>query len=217
MAVHGVRKELLEAQVQAVALELVSVPLPHNVSNELYCERVSEALVRLRGEGCTHVASGDLFLEDVRAFREELIQAAQLEPLFPLWTGPSYTRALAFEMLATGLQARIVAVDRQKVSPDWLGRAWNAAFLEALPPSLDPLGERGEFHTFAVWGPGFRTRIEVVPGSFQDGVAGQRWRDLMPAASLVLGSGRGRDDEADGLADPPGFVSDKSWQPGKQG
>jgi uncharacterized protein (TIGR00290 family) len=165
VAVHGVRRELLAAQAHAFGVELVTVPLPENVPNAVYRERVGQALQRLAQGGCTHVGAGDVFLQDVRRFREELIWDAGFQPLFPLWTEPTRTLELAEEMLAGGLRACIVAVDPGRVPHTWLGRPWDRTFLEVLGRQADPLGERGEFHTLALDGPGFREPLRVRLGT----------------------------------------------------
>jgi len=129
--------------------------------------------------GCTHVAFGDLFLEDVRRYREERLAGSGLAPLFPLWGRP--TPALAREMVAGGLQATLTCVDPRQLDASFAGRPFDAALFEALPPAVDPCGERGEFHTFAWDGPMFARPVPVAPGEIvtRDGFV---FQDLAPAA-----------------------------------
>jgi uncharacterized protein (TIGR00290 family) len=163
VAMHGVRRELLEAQAEAVGLPLRSIPLPWPCSNEEYERRMGAAVAGFVREGFTHVAFGDLFLEDVRRYREERLAGTGLVPLFPLWKRTS-TRELAREMIAGGLAARLTCVDPRKLDPSFAGRAFDEALLAALPEDIDPCGENGEFHSFACAGPMFRHRIDVQTG-----------------------------------------------------
>jgi uncharacterized protein (TIGR00290 family) len=162
VSMHGVRSRVLRAQAEAAGLPLITVPLPAPCSNAIYEERLAAAVQRALGEGFTHVAFGDLFLEDVRKYREDRLRGTGLEPLFPLWGRP--TGALAREMIAGGLEARITCLDPRVLDPALAGRWFDAALLAALPAGVDPCGERGEFHTCAIAGPMFARRIEVVPG-----------------------------------------------------
>lgn len=181
VAVHGVRRELLVAQAEAVDLPLIEVPLPEDCPNTVYSERVGEALERLRAEGAVAVAAGDLFLEDVRTFREIVVREAGLEPLFPLWrVEAAETLLLAHKMLQRGLKAVLVACDPRRIGIDFLGAPFGHDFLAALPRTVDPLGERGEFHTFTTWAPGFRRQIAVVAGALHHGPQ-QSWIELLPA------------------------------------
>ena len=132
-------------------------------------------------DGFTHVAYGDLFLEDVRRYREDRLAGSGLTPLFPLWKSKT-TAALAREMIAGGLEARLTCVDPRRLEPSFAGRAFNAALLEALPHGVDPCGENGEFHTFACAGPMFRHRIDVQVGEVVDR-EGFVFADLLPAPS----------------------------------
>jgi uncharacterized protein (TIGR00290 family) len=162
VSMHGVRATLLQAQARALALPLWNVPLPWPCTNEIYEERLGGAVRRAVAEGFTHVAFGDLFLEDVRRYREERLADSGLTPLFPLWELP--TRSLATEMIASGLRARIVTLDPRVLSNALAGREFDEAFLAELPPTVDPCGERGEFHTFAFAGPMFSEEIQIQPG-----------------------------------------------------
>ncbi len=157
VAMHGVRRELVEAQAEAAGLPLWAVDLPYPCSNEEYESHMQQLLARARVEGITHIAFGDLFLEDVRAYREQMMSGSGIEPLFPLWG--MNTRALAEEMLRAGLRAIIVTVDPRQLSASFAARSFDALFLKDLPASVDPCGERGEFHTFCFAGPMFRHPI----------------------------------------------------------
>lgn len=164
VAMHGVRRALVEAQALSAGLPLHVVPLPWPCSNEEYERRMTAAVRRAVAEGFTHVAFGDLFLEDVRRYREERLAGTGLAPLFPLWKAGG-TADLAREMIAAGLQARVTCVDPRTLDRSFAGRRFDAAFLADLPASVDPCGENGEFHTFACAGPMFRTPIDVVVGA----------------------------------------------------
>lgn len=159
--VHGVPLALVRAQADALGLPLQAVGLPWPSPNAAYEARVGEALVRARGLGVTHVAFGDLLLEEVRAYREGLVASAGLEALFPLWDPPGGTLALAREMIGGGLRALVTAVDAEALGPSFAGRPFDQAFLRALPPGCDPCGENGEFHTFCHGGPPFRRPLRV--------------------------------------------------------
>lgn len=163
VAMHAVRRELLQAQAQAAGLPLTIVPLPWPCSNEEYERRMAVAVASFVRTGFTHVAFGDLFLEDVRRYREEQLAGSGLEPLFPLWKSKT-TAVLAQEMIAAGLEARVTCVDPRHLERSFAGRTFDAAFLEALPHAVDPCGENGEFHTFATAGPMFSRPIDVRIG-----------------------------------------------------
>jgi uncharacterized protein (TIGR00290 family) len=162
VAMHAVRTELLRAQAEATGLSLMTVPIPHPCPNEVYEARMAAAIAKAKAEGFTHVAFGDLFLEDIRRYREERMQGTGLTPVFPLWLRP--TPALAREMVSGGLEAYLTCVDPRVLPPSFAGRRFDAALLADLPASVDPCGERGEFHTCAVAGPMFSKRIRVAPG-----------------------------------------------------
>jgi uncharacterized protein (TIGR00290 family) len=178
VAMHAVRRRLLEAQAGAAGLPLVTVPLPWPCSNAEYEARLATALDRARREGVSAIAFGDLFLEDVRAYRERLLGGTGLAPLFPLWGRD--TRALAREMVEAGLQAWLTCVDARVLPRTFAGRAFDDEFLQDLPPGVDPCGERGEFHSFACAGPMFAEPVAVQVGqSFErDGFV---FTDLLPA------------------------------------
>jgi uncharacterized protein (TIGR00290 family) len=163
VAMHGVRRSLVEAQARAARLPLHVVPLPWPCSNDDY-ERLMAAEIAARiADGFTHVAFGDLFLEDVRAYRESRLAGTGLTPLFPLWR-VSDTADLARAMIANGLEARLTCVDPRVLAPAFAGRCFDAPLLADLPDGVDPCGERGEFHSFAYAGPMFAEPIAVEPG-----------------------------------------------------
>ncbi len=162
VAMHAVRAELVQAQAEAAGLPLRRVDLPFPCSNEIYEQRMRAALEQARAEGITHLAFGDLFLEDVRAYRERLLEGSGIQPLFPLWG--METQHLAHEMIAAGLRAVVITVDPQQISPSFAARPFDEQFLRDLPPQVDPCGERGEFHTFCFDGPMFRRSIPIRIG-----------------------------------------------------
>lgn len=180
VAMHAVRRALVDAQAEAAGLPLWSVPIPSPCPNEIYEERMREATTRARAEGFTHIAFGDLFLEDVRRYREERLSGTGLDPLFPLWNIP--TPALARDMLAAGLGAALTCVDPKQLDRRFAGRDYDALLLSELPESVDPCGERGEFHTFCHAGPMFRCPIPVRTGEIveRDGFV---FSDVLPTAS----------------------------------
>jgi uncharacterized protein (TIGR00290 family) len=162
VAMHGVRTELVRAQAEAAGLPLITVPIPSPCPNEIYEERMAAACRSAVANGFTHVAFGDLFLDDVRRYREERLAGSGLTPMFPLWGRP--TGALAREMIDGGLEAWLTCVDPKQLPPSFAGRRYDAALLTELPAGVDPCGERGEFHTCVTAGPMFSTRIDVEPG-----------------------------------------------------
>jgi uncharacterized protein (TIGR00290 family) len=162
VSMHGVREEILHAQARAAGLPLSTIPLPWPCTNDIYEARLRQAVERAVAEGFTHVAFGDLFLEDVRQYREERLRGTGLIPLFPLWGRP--TSALAREMIAGGLTARISTLDPRVMPRDLIGAAFDEALLERLPATVDPCAERGEFHTCATGGPMFDAPISVISG-----------------------------------------------------
>jgi uncharacterized protein (TIGR00290 family) len=162
VAMHAVRRSLVEAQAAAADLPLWHVPIPSPCPNEVYEARMREAMTRARAEGFTHVAFGDLFLEDVRQYREERMRGTGLDPLFPLWKQP--TAVLAEQMLAAGLRAVLTCVDPRHLDRRFAGRTYDAVLLSELPATVDPCGERGEFHTFCFAGPMFKQPIPITTG-----------------------------------------------------
>lgn len=162
VAMHAVRRELLEAQAQAVGLPLWTVPLPWPCSNQQYEARMRDLCVRAVSEGVQAMAFGDLLLADIRAYREKQLAGTGLEPLFPVWQIP--TAQLARDMIAAGLRAKITCVDPRVLPAKFAGREFDAAFLADLPPSIDPCGENGEFHSFVYDGPVFSKPIQALTG-----------------------------------------------------
>ncbi|HEY1306697.1 MAG TPA: hypothetical protein VGF24_24255 [Vicinamibacterales bacterium] len=162
VAMHAVRREVLEAQAAAVGLPLIVVPIPHPCPNEEYETRMGRAVSSAVEAGFTHVAFGDLFLEDVRKYREDRLAGTGLQPLFPVWGIP--TAALAEAMIDGGLRARIACVDTRVLDASFIGREFDRALLADLPPRIDPCGENGEFHSCVYAGPMFRTPLTLEPG-----------------------------------------------------
>lgn len=192
VSIHGVRRSLLHAQAEALALPLHEVTLAPNSSNEAYDAAFADALAELRARmpEVKRLAFGDIFLEDVRRYREERVEALGFGALFPLW-GES-TRDLAREVFASGIVARLVCVDTKVLPAAFAGRSYDAALLAELPAEIDPCGERGEFHTFVSAGPGFRQPVPHAVGE----VVLREWRfafcDLVPPGWWGVGH-RGRD------------------------
>ena len=184
VAMHAVRRTLVEAQAAAARLPLWPVPLPFPCSNAEYEDRMRAVIGRAWREGVTHVAFGDLFLEDVREYRIRMLSGTGLEPLFPLWCSPAGTPDLARRMLDGGLRAVLTCVDPKQLAEPFVGRPYDAAFLAELSPGVDPCGERGEFHTFCFAGPMFASEIAVQVGETvsRDGF---RFADLVPGACVV--------------------------------
>jgi len=162
VAMHAVREELLERQAEALRLSLVKVPLHWPCSNADYEQAMAAAVARAHQEGIRQIAFGDLFLEDIRRYREAKLAGTGIDPVFPLWQLD--TARLARAMVASGLRAYLTCVDPKKLSPSFAGRLFDANLLDDLPASVDPCGENGEFHTFAFDGPMFHQPIAVHPG-----------------------------------------------------
>jgi len=165
VAMHGVRREVLEAQAQAARLPLRVVDIPHPCPNEIYEQRMGAAVSAAVADGFTHVAFGDLYLQDIRRYREERLAGSGLTPLFPLWEIP--TRTLAREMIAGGLRARVACVDTRVLDARFAGRSFDDSLLDDLPASVDPCGENGEFHTCVYDGPMFHELMDVQPGRLE--------------------------------------------------
>jgi len=164
ISVHGVRRALLAAQERAIGLPVHEIVIEPQSSNAAYDAAVERALgdVRRRYPDVRRIAYGDLFLEDVRRYREERLAPLGFEGCFPLWGRP--TAALAREFIERGFEARLVCVDTTQLEAAFAGRAFDAALLDEMPPSVDPCGERGEFHTFVSAGPGFAEQVEYEVG-----------------------------------------------------
>ncbi len=178
IAMHAVREELLERQAASAGLPLWKIPIPHPCSNERYARAMTELLERARTAGVSVMAFGDLFLEEIRRYREEQLEGRGIAPLFPLW-GLS-TAELAREMVDAGLGARITCIDPRRMPRHFAGREFDADLLEELPAGVDPCGEHGEFHTFAHRGPMFREPVLVEPGEIRER-EGFVFADLLPA------------------------------------
>jgi uncharacterized protein (TIGR00290 family) len=162
VAMHAVRVELLQAQADALRLPLWQIPIPSPCPNEVYERAMADAVRRAVAENYTHLAFGDLFLEDIRRYREEKLAGSGLTPLFPLFG--TNTAVLAREMVAAGIGARLTCLDPRQIDRRFAGREFDAALLDDLPASVDPCGERGEFHTFAYKGPMFLAPIDFDEG-----------------------------------------------------
>jgi uncharacterized protein (TIGR00290 family) len=162
VAMHAVRTALLEAQAAAAGVPLWKVPIPYPCSNEHYATAMSGMVQRARDEGIAAFAFGDLFLQDIRRYREQQLAGSGLRLLFPLWLRP--TDALAREMIAGGVRAVLTCVDPKQLPASFAGRDFDLELLGDLPPGVDACGENGEFHTFAYAGPMFRQRIDVAVG-----------------------------------------------------
>jgi uncharacterized protein (TIGR00290 family) len=176
VAMHAVRRSLVNAQAEAAGLPLRAVPLPWPCSNADYERIMSEACRAAAAEGIQAIAFGDLFLADIRAYRERQLSGTGLQPLFPLWEMP--TGGLAREMIAGGLRARLTCID--PILPrEFAGREFDLRLLRDLPPGVDPCGENGEFHTFVYDGPMFRAPIAIETGEIvqRDGFI---FADLLP-------------------------------------
>jgi uncharacterized protein (TIGR00290 family) len=164
VAMHAVRRELVEAQAAAAGLPLVLVRLPYPCTNEVYEDRMKAAVAEASAAGVTHMAFGDLFLADIREYRIRLLEGTGVEPLFPLWGTPDDTPDLARLMLAGGLRAVLTCIDPKQLGERFVGRQFDEALLAELPPGVDPCGERGEFHTFCCCCPEFRNDIRIKVG-----------------------------------------------------
>jgi uncharacterized protein (TIGR00290 family) len=162
VSIHGVRQEILRAQCEAAGLPQHIVPIPFPCPNEIYEARIGEAVAGAVREGITHMIFGDLYLADIRAYREQKLAGTGITPVFPLWQRP--TAALAQAMIASGLEAYIATVDLKKLSAEFAGRKFDAELLADLPDGIDPCGENGEFHTCVVAGPMFSKRLAVTTG-----------------------------------------------------
>lgn len=178
VSMHGVREELLEAQARAVGLPLRTVEIPAECPNIVYERAMGSAVRGLQKEGVSRMVFGDLFLRDIREYRESRLAGTGIAPLFPLWGRD--TRALAEEMIRSGLDARIVCLDPRVLPRSFAGRRFDASLLRDLPEGVDPCGENGEFHTFVAAGPMFREPVPYVVGETveRDGFV---FTDLVPA------------------------------------
>lgn len=180
VAMHGVRRCLLEAQAEALGVRLFAIPLPWPCSNEEYECAMAEGCRRAVAEGYERIAFGDLFLCDVRDYRVRKLAGSGLKPIFPLWDRP--TAQLARDMIAAGVRARVTCVDTKVLDGGFAGREFDAEFLRDLPAGVDPCGENGEFHTFVYDGPMFRAPVEVESGEKRE-IEGFVYADLLPRAT----------------------------------
>jgi len=180
VAMHAVRRALVETQAQRVRIPLWPVELPWPCSNPEYEERMRAACLRASAEGITAVAFGDLFVQDIRDYRVQQLQGTGLEALFPVWQIP--TAQLGRDMIAAGLKAKLTCVDPAKLQKSFAGRDYDLRLLEALPPAIDPCGENGEFHTFVYNAPVFSSPISVRTGEVveRDGFI---FADVLPVGS----------------------------------
>ncbi len=184
VAMHAVRRTLLEAQAERLGLPLHVVEIPSPCPNDVYEARMAAAVEAALAVGIERMVFGDLFLEDVREYREQKLAGTGITPVFPLWGRP--TDRLALDMLAGGVRAVITCVDPQVLPAEFAGRAFDASLLADLPAGVDPCGERGEFHTFVWDGPGFRAPIDVEVGETvtRDGFV---FRDVIAAPTRMPG------------------------------
>lgn len=177
VSMHGVREELLEMQAESCGIQLQKVRIPYPCPNAVYEEKMREAMLLWMSRGVTHVVFGDLFLEDIRRYREEKLAPLNVTPVFPVWGRD--TTALAREMISSGFRAILSCVDPKKLDPRFVGREFDSSLLAELPANVDPCGENGEFHTFVYDGPIFRKPIPVQVGErvMRDGF---QFADIVP-------------------------------------
>jgi uncharacterized protein (TIGR00290 family) len=180
VSMHGVREALLDAQAEALGLPVYRVEIPSPCPNEIYEQRMAAVVERLHADHVERMVFGDLFLEDVRRYRESRLASTGIAPMFPLWGRP--TDQLARTMISAGVETYLVCVDPRRLPRAFAGRRFDERLLADLPPGVDPCGENGEFHTFVANGPGFRRRVPVVPGEVveRDGFL---FADLLPAGA----------------------------------
>jgi len=178
VAMHAVRRELVEAQARRIALPVWSIDLPWPCSNAVYEDLMRDMCRRALQADITAVAFGDLFLQDIRDYRERQMEATGLKPVFPVWQIP--TSELAEEMIRAGVKAKVTCIDRSKLDVSYAGREYDREFLSSLPAGIDPCGENGEFHTFVYDAPVFTSAIKVEVGERleRDGFV---FADLLPA------------------------------------
>ena len=177
VSMHGVREVLLRAQLEAAGLPAIVVRIPYPCSNEIYEQKMAAAMREAKARGVTHIIFGDLYLEDVRAYREKNLAGTGITPVFPLWQRP--TGRLAHDMIEAGVEAHLATVDLKKLPASFAGRRFDAGLIAALPTGIDPCGENGEFHTFVSAGPMLARKIAVKVGETveRDGFA---YADLLP-------------------------------------
>lgn len=182
VAMHAVRRTLLEAQADSLGLPLHVVELPWPCPNDVYEERMSAAVEAASESGAERMIFGDLYLADVRRYREQMLAGTGLQPVFPLWEQP--TAQVAKEIIATGIRAVLTCVDPGQAPPDLVGRWYDDDLVASLPPGVDPCGENGEFHTFVVEGPEFRQPLDVHVGEIveRDGFV---FADVVPDRTVT--------------------------------
>ncbi|KAA3639703.1 MAG: ATP-binding protein [Armatimonadetes bacterium] len=168
VSMHGVRRALVEMQAQRTGLPVWSVDLPSPCTNDEYEQRMAEVMDRAQHAGIASIVFGDLFLEDVRAYRTERLAGTGIEPTFPIWCGTKGTRNLAHEMIDGGLRTVIATIDSRQLDPSFVGRIFDSDLLNDLPTGVDPLGENGEFHTFCYDAPIFDHPIDYTIGNIVD-------------------------------------------------
>ena len=178
VSMHGVREELLLAQLKATGLTPIIIRIPYPCPNEIYEREMAAAVQEAKARGITHMIFGDLFLEDVRAYRERQLAGTGITPVFPLWLQP--TSGLARAMIAAGVEAHLAVVDLKKLPAGFAGRRYDADLLDELPADSDPCGENGEFHSFVSAGPMLSRKIEVIVGETVE-------RDGFAFADLLVG------------------------------
>ena len=177
VSMHGVRREILDAQLKAAKLPLIPVMIPFPCPNEIYEARMSEAMKAAQEAEVTKIIFGDLFLDDIRAYREEKLRGTGIDGVFPLWKIP--TGNLAREMIVGGIKARVVCLDPKKVPRELAGKLFDESLLAALPAGIDSCAENGEFHTCVIDGPMFEQNIDVKAGEVTE-------RDGFVFADLML-------------------------------
>jgi len=177
VSMHGVREELLRAQLDAAGLPAMIVRIPYPCPNEIYGREMAKAVADAKARGVTHMIFGDLYLEDVRAYREAKLAGSSIAPVFPLWLRP--TDQLARDMIEGGLETYLATVDLKKLPASFAGRKFDQALLADFPADIDPCGENGEFHSCVVAGPMLKGKIAVTVGETveRDGFA---FADLLP-------------------------------------
>jgi len=178
VSMHGVREELLQMQLAAVGLPAIVVHIPFPCPNETYEQKMAAVMDEAKASDVTYIIFGDLFLEDVRAYRERLFSGTGIVPVFPVWGRP--TLALAREMIRAGVEAHLSAVDLRKLPASFAGRRFDNALLDSLPAGTDPCGENGEFHSFVSAGPMLARSIPVTVGETVE-LDGFAYADLLPA------------------------------------
>ena len=183
---HGVRRVLLEAQAESLGLRLIEVWVPMHAGNDAYEAAMKRALGDLREQGVSAVVFGDLFLEDIRAYREKMMAGSGLAPMFPLWRED--TRLLSGAFLSAGFRATVICIDPSALPPGFVGLPYDRAFIDDLPEGADPCGENGEFHTFVHDGPNFRYPLRTMLGVKVER-SGFHFADLLPIATGHAPSG----------------------------